>query len=540
MPWTENDVEKHKKGLSATQKRQWVHVANGVLAKCKADGGDDASCAPRAIREANGVTGNNEMQIYNQPSSSYEAQHRDHQGRRHIVVPVTMLVEGVHIGSHGSILHRLEEFGKEPDLWNGRPVTIEHPEVQGVNVSANHPDMAEVSTVGTIYNAHIDRGKLKAEAWIDEERLRQVSPEALTSINAATPLEVSTGLFSEEVPEQGRWNGERYNAIARNYRPDHLALLPGGRGACSLDDGCGIRANSNKKGGKNDMVNKEEKFSAMQALKDEGWSITDIMDNTTKGLLETLEALRKKVDTLDSSTSIHFLREAYDDHVIYEVSNPNGGSKLYKQEYVVTNSGNIEFNGRPVEVQKRVEYISVNKGGSFIRTKPPIKLEVNTMADNKCPKCVEKINALIANSASGFVEADREWLDTLSETAIDKIVPKTEIKTEIQKETVEVNKLTDEQTRDLAWAAGQRKAKRTALVNGIQANEETKKLWPDTVLNALSEEDLERVYKTVTKKEPVDYSINAGAPEPIVNKSTKKPLLPTGFGIAKKEDVTKK
>jgi hypothetical protein len=47
MPWTTADVDKHHKGLSDSQKRQWVHVANGCMAK----GGDDGSC----IRMANGV-----------------------------------------------------------------------------------------------------------------------------------------------------------------------------------------------------------------------------------------------------------------------------------------------------------------------------------------------------------------------------------------------------------------------------------------------------------------------------------------------------
>ena len=48
MPWTEADVSRHTKSArTAAQKRQWVHVANRVLAET----GDEA----RAIREANGV-----------------------------------------------------------------------------------------------------------------------------------------------------------------------------------------------------------------------------------------------------------------------------------------------------------------------------------------------------------------------------------------------------------------------------------------------------------------------------------------------------
>ena len=38
MPWTVDDVDKHKKGLSDKQKKQWVRIANAVLAKCMKDG----------------------------------------------------------------------------------------------------------------------------------------------------------------------------------------------------------------------------------------------------------------------------------------------------------------------------------------------------------------------------------------------------------------------------------------------------------------------------------------------------------------------
>lgn len=57
MPWTAADVDSHKKGLSAKQKRQWVHIANSMYASCMDKGGSDETCAPRAIRAANGSVG---------------------------------------------------------------------------------------------------------------------------------------------------------------------------------------------------------------------------------------------------------------------------------------------------------------------------------------------------------------------------------------------------------------------------------------------------------------------------------------------------
>ena len=53
MPWTAADAERHHKGLTPKQKRQWAHVANGALKRCQDAGGDD--CEGRAIRQANSV-----------------------------------------------------------------------------------------------------------------------------------------------------------------------------------------------------------------------------------------------------------------------------------------------------------------------------------------------------------------------------------------------------------------------------------------------------------------------------------------------------
>jgi hypothetical protein len=57
MPWSAKDAEKHIKGLTPKQKRAWMHVANSALKSCLAAGGSDASCAGKAVRQANGVAG---------------------------------------------------------------------------------------------------------------------------------------------------------------------------------------------------------------------------------------------------------------------------------------------------------------------------------------------------------------------------------------------------------------------------------------------------------------------------------------------------
>lgn len=54
MPWKIEDVEKHRKGLTDKQKKQWIDTANSVRLKCINDGGDENTCDAKAIRIANG------------------------------------------------------------------------------------------------------------------------------------------------------------------------------------------------------------------------------------------------------------------------------------------------------------------------------------------------------------------------------------------------------------------------------------------------------------------------------------------------------
>lgn len=55
MPWGVNDVEKHKKGLSAAQKKKWTQIANGILKECQEMKQGD--CEKKAIRIANSKVG---------------------------------------------------------------------------------------------------------------------------------------------------------------------------------------------------------------------------------------------------------------------------------------------------------------------------------------------------------------------------------------------------------------------------------------------------------------------------------------------------
>ena len=162
-------------------------------------------------------------------------------GRKHLVVPLRMIVPGVLNGSRGALYYPPAEVAKNPEDWNGMPIVVYHPPT-----SARDPKTLEEYAVGTVFNARIEDGVLVADGWLCVKRLQQVDHRVYDSLHAGEPLEVSTGLFAdyEEAAPGTVFNGRAYTHTVRNIRPDHLAILPDQVGACSLKDGCGAMANT--------------------------------------------------------------------------------------------------------------------------------------------------------------------------------------------------------------------------------------------------------------------------------------------------------
>lgn len=166
-------------------------------------------------------------------------------GRDYLVVPVVCLVEGVVQGLNAQSpeLALAEEFGRVPEGWDGRPVVMNHPVLQGQLVSANSPAALEAFQLGMLFNSRVEDKKLKSDAWLDIARIKDMGGEAQTTldrINAGETVEVSTGLFTGIEETSGRFNSKDYSVIWRGVIPDHLAFLSAGSiGACSIDDGCG-------------------------------------------------------------------------------------------------------------------------------------------------------------------------------------------------------------------------------------------------------------------------------------------------------------
>jgi len=105
------------------------------------------------------------------------------EGKEHLVLPVTMMMEGVHSGSQGPVLHLADELGKYTSSWDGIAVTIEHPTKDGANVSVNSsPEILE-QAVGRVFNTKMEGTKLKAEIYLDAEKIKNTTAIG-TTINS--------------------------------------------------------------------------------------------------------------------------------------------------------------------------------------------------------------------------------------------------------------------------------------------------------------------------------------------------------------------
>jgi hypothetical protein len=318
--------------------------------------------------------------------------------RNFLVVPMVILTEGVHNGSGGPLFYPGDELSKTPAAWNHKPIVVYHPEINGQGVSACDPVILNNRKVGIMMNTTFQKGRLKSEAWIDKDRANKVDDRIMAAIEASEMMELSTGVFVDQEDKEGEWNGETYAAIARNYRPDHLALLPDKIGACSIADGAGFLRNE-----------KSSKLSTLQTiLKKMGVILENEMshDNIRSSLSE---ALRARLTVQEDGPWL-YVEDVYSNFVIYSLD-----GKLYRVGYTVGDTtGVVISEDAPKEVVRVTEYRTIE--GAYVGNhdqQKPIENKNAHMDKNKM------VDAIIAN---GWSEADRPALIALNEEQLKAIM----------------------------------------------------------------------------------------------------------------------
>lgn len=263
-----------------------------------------------------------------------------HDSKEMMVIPVIAIVEGV---LNGKLIPN-EELTKFVTSWEGVPIPVQHPEINGQHVSANLPSILEKRVIGRFHNVRAENSKLKGEIWIDIAAAKAKGfEEILNTFNAGEMMEVSTAYFSDVESTSGTFNGKSYAGIYRNLRPDHLALLPGAVGACSIADGCGALRANKEDGLMSTVLGKIRGLFAMPSLGLEANETS--IDDKVERVRSALQATQPKDEWL-------YVVDVFDDYVIFE----DKGS-MYKQSYVTTDS-NVTF-GEKTKVRLEKTYIPV-------------------------------------------------------------------------------------------------------------------------------------------------------------------------------------
>jgi len=247
---------------------------------------------------------------------------------------MVMLVEGVHNGSAGSLYYPKDELGKTPQVWNHKPIVVYHPTLNGEGVSACDPDIINKRKVGMMMNTKFEKGKLKSEAWIERSRADAVDDRIMQAIDAKKVMELSTGLYIDVANEEGKWEKEDYTGIARNYRPDHLALLPDQIGACSIADGAGLCRNQSQPITKETLAQLELSYNSIQQM------------------LAT--AIQQKLNFNAEKGPWIWIADVYSNFFIYEKE-----GKFWRLGYTANDAGVSLSDEDPVEVKRVTEYRTI-------------------------------------------------------------------------------------------------------------------------------------------------------------------------------------
>lgn len=362
--------------------------------------------------------------------------HDSMEDREYIVVPMVILTEGVHSGSDGPLYYPKEELSKTPAVWNHKPVVVYHPEMNGMAISACDPDVITNRKVGVMMNTKFKGGRLTSEAWIEADRANKVDPRIMEAVEKNEMMELSTGVFVDCEQEEGEWKGETYNGIARNYRPDHLALLPDKIGACSISDGAGflrnesseMMAKAKKMMAKAQEEGDEEMMKEAQAMMKKARGIKPSKNemsfsNISSALSAALQA------KLGNKGPYPWTESVYSNFFIYSV-----GPKLYRLGYTATETGVTLSDKEPVEVVRVTEYRTTD--GSFVGNngpedgkESPSTPEPKVLHKGKKPakptknQSMNKAQMVVAILAAniGWAETDREQLEAMTDKQVEAI-----------------------------------------------------------------------------------------------------------------------
>ena len=271
------------------------------------------------------------------------------EGRDHLVVPIVALVEGVihAVNAEHPEYVPLPVLQAARDSWNGMPVMLGHPMKDGKPVSANEPGIKEKFGFGVIRNSNINGTKLGMEALVDIAKLESLHPSLLADLQIGEQVEVSVGALVRTAKKDGMHGKKKYKAQWLEISGDHLAMLPGGVGACSGEMGCGANRTCHLVTAEG-FVEVPEGLPYMVFTTLEGQSLDDRMRAVEKAVVDKWN--KPSDDPIQPAMYGAWPQQVFDDHVIVRK-----GDELYSCDYTVDDQGKVTLSG---EVRVKQVYVA--------------------------------------------------------------------------------------------------------------------------------------------------------------------------------------
>lgn len=454
-------------------------------------------------------------------------------GKMHTVMPVVAAVEGV----LNQELLLAEELRKSLHSWEGVVVTMDHPMRDGQPISANEKDALEAYAVGHFFNARVDDSSLKGEIWVENESIQThaIGPVFNERIENGDVVDVSTGYFRKFHKRTGVFNGKKYNSVAYDIVPNHLAILVDKKGACSVDDGCGTpRVNEQEQ----TMVSKFKAY-----IED---FLGALASNREMGFNERARHLREAVVNRNPVGDKEYLGviEVYDSHVVYFRENFDSSEvKIYSQDYSINDDGTVILDGERKEVRQVVTYEPVQneESSGVIEDAGEIISNEESAMENRD----QMIQDLAANEQIPF---DADQLSAMDDAGLAFVANSLKVEEPTEPEVTANEEVTESQDETVATALDPAVISKLnelgadgidQVLSGISQAQQNAQAERESVITALTANAAiglnademallpTDTLKRIARDASVDYTaLVGGTNEPVVNEQLKAPAPP--------------
>jgi len=305
-------------------------------------------------------------------------------GKNYLVAPCILVKEQVLNGEYLTAT----AIKNSVELWEGQRVVVNHPVGKdGESENANTRDSIEEYHVGYVWNVAYDEPskKLKGEVFLDIDKMakNEESKAAYDKVLKSQQMECSTGYYVTTLEEkEDEYDGVPYTAIQHEIIPNHLALLPNDVGACSLEDGGGVRNNAYRH---KIQIDDGNKLPFSKAMLDTFYNIfpkfkpNNYITANEQSQIMLLENILLKIQEFHSDVKavneLYYDRRKGTDYAVFSKKDSQGKEHVYKVSY--------EFDRRSSEVKlgkSATEVISARQYIDKPKRKPTQRKRGNNMA----------------------------------------------------------------------------------------------------------------------------------------------------------------